>query len=281
MLDTRWHPTLLMRATFALHLLAVTILIVAPEQWPIVLGSVLANHVLLAVLGLWPRSNWLGANLTRLPAGAVRRNEVALTIDDGPDPEVTPRVLEMLDHYGARATFFCIGDKAQRYPGLCDEIVRRGHVVENHSQHHRQNFALLGYRGFRRELQAAQETLTGITCQRPLFFRAPAGLRNPLLDPVLVHLGLRLTSWSTRGFDTWIRTPERVQRRLLRGLRPGAILVLHDGNAACTRDGDPVILEVLPAVLASAAAAGLRFVTLRHALQEAATATRDSPVSEP
>jgi Predicted xylanase/chitin deacetylase len=138
--------------------------------------------------------------------------------------------------------------------------------VENHSQHHRRHFALMGRSGFMRELQAAQNTLTTITGQRPLFFRAPAGLRNPFLDPVLTRLGLRLASWSARGFDTRIGDVERVKNRLLRGLRAGAILLLHDGNAARTLDGIPVILEVLPTVLAAASAANLRFVTLRQAL---------------
>jgi peptidoglycan/xylan/chitin deacetylase (PgdA/CDA1 family) len=99
-----------------------------------------------------------------------------------------------------------------------------------------------------------------------LFFRAPAGLRNPFLDPVLARLGLQLASWSARGFDTRSGDVERVKNRLLRGLRAGAILLLHDGNAARARDGIPVILEVLPTVLAAASAANLRFVTLRKAL---------------
>jgi len=116
-----------------------------------------------------------------------------------------------------------------------------------------------------RELQAAQDTLTVITGQRPMFFRAPAGLRNPLLDPVLHRLGLQLVSWSVRGFDTRIGNVERVRIRLLSGLRAGAILLLHDGNAARAPAGIPVILEVLPAVLAAAAAANLHFVTLREA----------------
>jgi peptidoglycan/xylan/chitin deacetylase (PgdA/CDA1 family) len=99
-----------------------------------------------------------------------------------------------------------------------------------------------------------------------LFFRAPAGLRNPFLDPALARLGLRLASWSARGFDTRVGDAERVRIKLLRGLRAGAILLLHDGNAARTPAGIPVILEVLPAVLAAARAAGLRLVSLRLAL---------------
>ena len=266
MRDPRWHTTPLIRASIALHLLALLAVIAAPGQWPRALGAVVANHLLVAAVGLWPRSHWLGPNWTRLPAASTARNEIALTIDDGPDPVVTPQVLDILDSYAVRVTFFCVGKHAARYPDLCREIVRRGHAVENHSQHHRHHFSLLGPAGLARELQAAQDTLTGISGQRPLFFRAPAGLRNPFLDPVLVQLGLRLASWSARGFDTRVGNAERVKSSLLRGLQAGAILLLHDGHSARTAGGIPVILEVLPAVLESAAAAGLRVVTLRHAL---------------
>jgi peptidoglycan/xylan/chitin deacetylase (PgdA/CDA1 family) len=266
MRSSRWQPTPLIGTSIVLHLLALIVVIAEPGQWRWALGAVLANHTVITLVGLWPRSHWLGPNWTRLPAAATAKNSIALTIDDGPDPIVTPQVLDMLDRYAAQATFFCVGEAAARYPDLCREIVRRGHAVENHSQHHRRHFALMGRSGFMRELQAAQDTLTTITGQRPLFFRAPAGLRNPFLDPVLARLGLRLASWSARGFDTRIGDVERVKNRLLRGLRPGAILLLHDGNAARTLDGIPVILEVLPTVLATARAANLRLVTLRQAL---------------
>jgi peptidoglycan-N-acetylglucosamine deacetylase len=264
--SVRWQPPLLIRQTLALHLLALVAVIAVPGQWRWALGAVAVNHLLLASVGLWPRSHWLGSNWTRLPAAATARNEISLTIDDGPDPAVTPQVLELLDRYAAQATFFCIGEKAARYPDLCREIVRRGHAVENHSQHHRHHFSLMGPRGIARELQAAQDTLTAITGQRPRFFRAPAGLRNPFLDPVLARLGLQLATWSARGFDTRVGDAGRVKEKLLRGLQAGAILLVHDGNVARTADGRPVILDVLPTILESAAAAHLRFVTLRQAL---------------
>ncbi len=266
MREAHWRRPLLLRASAVLHLLAVAAVLVQAALWPWALAGVLLNHLLIAAVGLWPRSRWLGPNWTRLPAAAAARHEIALTIDDGPDPVVTPQVLDLLDRYAVRATFFVIGEMALLYPELCRDIVRRGHALENHSQHHRHYFSLLGPRGMARELQAAQDTLTAITGQRPLFFRAPAGLRNPFLDPVLTRLGLRLASWSARGFDTRISDPARVQSQLLSGLRAGAILLLHDGHAARTTRGNPVVLEVLPALVASAAAAGLRFVTLRHAL---------------
>ena len=260
-----WPPTPFIRASFVLHGLALLLVMAAPGQWRWALGAVLANHLLITAIGLWPRSTWLGPNWIRLPAAAAARNEIALTIDDGPDPVVTPQVLDMLDRYGVQATFFCVGERAARHPELCREIVRRGHAVENHSQRHGHNFSLLGPRGFMRELQAAQTTLGQITGQRPVFFRAPAGLRNPFLAPVLSKLGLTLASWSARGFDTRIGDAGRVKQALLRELRAGAILLLHDGNAARTADGTPVILDVLPGVLESVAAAGLHCVSLRDA----------------
>lgn len=266
MSEARWQPTLLVRATLLLHGIALLALIVAPAHWRWVVAALIANHLVLSLVGLWPRSNWLGANWTHLPPAARARHEIALTIDDGPDPAVTPQVLDLLDRYQIQATFFCIGEHAAHYPELCRDIVRRGHSVENHSQHHRHNFSLLGVAGFTREILAAQTTLSGITGQPPLFFRAPAGLRNPFLDPVLTRLGLHLASWSVRGFDTRVGDAQRVKGKLLAGLQPGAIILLHDGHAALTPAGVPVILEVLPALLDAAAAAGLRWVTLRQAL---------------
>lgn len=262
--DTAWHSSTLVRACIALHLLALPAAVAAGLPWALALAVAVASQWLVVGAGLWPRSQWLGANWTRLPPAATARNEFALTIDDGPDPIVTPQVLDLLDRHDARATFFCIGEQAERYPDLCREIVRRGHAVENHSQRHSHGFSLSGPRALMRELQASQDTLTRICGQRPRFFRAPAGLRNLFLNPALARCGLTLASWSVRGFDTRVNDAQRVQKTLTGGLRAGAILLLHDGHAARTAQGVPVIVEVLPAVLASAAAAGLRPVTLRE-----------------
>lgn len=264
MRKSRWRPAPLIRLSIVLHVLALLLVIARPALWHWALGGVTVNQVFLILAGLWPRSRWLGSNWTQLPAGAAR-GEIALTIDDGPDPAVTPQVLDVLRRHSVHATFFCIGDKAAAHPDLCREIVRRGHVLENHSQHHRHTFAFMGYWRLMRELQHAQDTLIAVAGRRPVFFRAPAGLRNPLLDLVLHRLDLRLVSWSVRGFDTRIADAGRVKDRLLGGLRPGSILLLHDGNAARTPAGIPVILEVLPALLAAAVAADLKFVTLRQA----------------
>jgi peptidoglycan/xylan/chitin deacetylase (PgdA/CDA1 family) len=266
---TRWRMPWLIRITFALHAAAPIALALYPERWPWVLAAVAANHALLTAVGLWPRSTWLGPNWTALPRACAARNEIALTIDDGPHPEVTPQVLDLLDRYQAKATFFCIGARAGRYPELCRRIVERGHAVENHSQHHRHHFSVMGMAALLREVGAGQDTLTAITGRPPQFFRAPAGLRNPFLDPVLSRLGLRLAAWTRRGYDTRSGVAALVARRLMKDLRGGAILLLHDGNCARTANGVPVILDVLPSILEAASRAGLRFVTLPDALKTA------------
>ncbi len=263
---TGWTPSPLLAASAAVHLGAAAALFARPRAWPWAVGALLANHAVLAAAGLWPRSQLLGANWTRLPQRGDSLPGVAITIDDGPDPAITPRVLEMLESHAACATFFCIGERVLRYPDIAQEIVRRGHFIENHSQRHRTNFSLLGPGGMNAEISQAQESIFRVTGSSPQFFRAPAGLRNPFLDPVLARLKLRLASWTRRGFDTVSADADAVLRRLAGALRAGDILLLHDGNAARTRRGQAVILEVLPRLLDALAARGLKSVTLRSAL---------------
>src|SRR6202041_4201605 len=262
----RWRPSPLLYASAAVHLGAGAAVLARPQVWPWALGAVAANHVALAAAGLWPRSQLLGPNWTRLPARDGSEAAVAITIDDGPEPDVTPQVLAQLEAQGACATFFCVGERVLRYPDLAQEIVRRGHAIENHSQRHRHNFSLLGPGAMSSEVSQAQESIYRVTGNSPQFFRAPAGLRNPFLDPVLVRLKLRLASWTRRGFDTVSADTEAVFRRLANPLRAGDILLLHDGHAARTRRGQAVILDVLPRLLDALRARGLKSVTLRSGL---------------
>ena len=236
----------------------------APELWPIALATLGANHALLTATGLWPRSHWLGPNLVRLPAAAGAC--IAITIDDGPDPAVTPAVLDLLAQRGVHATFFCIGEQVRKHPALARDVVRQGHQIENHSQRHAHRFSLSGPRALLKELGDAQATIADVTGRAPQLFRAPAGLRNPLLEPVLARLGLQLTSWTRRGYDTRVAAPDRVLARLADGLGAGDILLLHDGHCARTAAGRPVLLEVLPQLLDRADALGLACVRVANAV---------------
>lgn len=264
----RWSPAPILYASAAVHLGAAAAVLSRPHVWPWALGALVINHGGLAAAGLWPRSRLLGPNWVALPSNNGEAARVAITIDDGPDPEVTPQVLSLLAEYRSPATFFCVGAHVERHAELAREIVDQGHDIENHSQRHRHDFSLLGPKAMNAEISRAQDSISGVTGTTPLFFRAPAGLRNPFLDPILARLQLRLASWTRRGFDTVQGNAEAVYRRLAEPLHGGDILLLHDGNAARTRSGRPVILEVLPRLLDALAQKNLRPVTLRSALPQ-------------
>lgn len=261
-----WKPAPALKATFVLHGAAALGTLAVPAAWPWALGAVAANHAALTLAGLLPRSTLLGPNLTRLPDAAAARHEIALTLDDGPDPDVTPRVLDLLDAANIQASFFCIGRRARENPALCREIVARGHRVENHGDSHSWAFSAFGPGRMKADITAAQASLADITGRPPRFFRPTAGLRNPFLDPVLAALDLRLAAWTRRAYDTRAGRPDVVLGRLTRGLGAGDILLLHDGHAARTPDGQPVILAVLPSLLRTLAEQELRPVTLADAV---------------
>ena len=262
--DRHWRPAPAIRISFLLHAAGALPLAVNPEVWPWVAGILAGNHLTLLAAVFWPRGRLLGPNLDRLPASAVRRHEVCLTFDDGPEPEVTPRVLELLDRHQAKASFFCVGEKAAAYPEIVKEIARRGHSVENHSYHHSCAFAFYGISRLRREVESAQAVLAGAAGRPPVFFRAPAGFRSPLLDFILATRGLRYVSWTRRGFDAVRGDPAQVLARLNRGLAAGDVLLLHDNG--------PLVLGVLPALLDELAARGLKSVSLPSACGDGSAA---------
>lgn len=259
-----WWPTSALGVTALVHAGGIAALAHSPRAWPWIAGALALNHATLAAAAFAPRSRLLGPNLVRLPAASAARREIALTFDDGPHPEITPRVLDLLDRAGARATFFVVGERAQRHGALVRDIVARGHAAENHSHRHSAWFAFGGVARLRREIGAAQAAIAEAASVAPAYFRAPFGIRSPLLEPALAAHGLRHVAWTRRGFDTVGRDAAKVLARLARGLAGGDVLVLHD--APGTRGGGAHALAVLPGLLERMAALGLRSVTLRAAL---------------
>ena len=176
----------------------------------------------------------------RLPAAAAARREVAITIDDGPDPEVTPAVLDLLDAAPAHAPPSSASPSSARaHPALCREIVRaRPQRPEPQRSPLAPLLAARAARPWRARSPPRRRRWPRSPASAPRFFRAPAGLRNPFLAPVLQRLDLQLVSWTRRGFDTVRRrSATGAARGWPRGLAAGDILLLHDGNAARDRDG--------------------------------------------
>jgi len=193
----------------------------------------------------------------------VRTNAplLALTFDDGPHPTHTRTVLDALDLYGAKATFFVIGEKAAREPDLVGEIARRGHQVENHSWGHGSFFPLQTRKTMARELERASALVERHTGRGPRWLRPPFGVVSPPIVRGIRGSGLDLCGWSAAARDgvPW-RTRRGALERLVRGIAPGAILALHD--APQRGDRAPATVEILEALLVEIAQRGMRSVTL-------------------
>jgi peptidoglycan-N-acetylglucosamine deacetylase len=195
--------------------------------------------------------------LVRGPGDA---NGVALTFDDGPDPTHTRAVLDVLDEHQAKATFFVIGHKAERYPELVREILARGHAVGVHGFAHDRLFALRGSRRVRADLERAIRVVENITEQTPTLFRPPIGHTNPTIARVAEQLDLTIVGWSVGARDGLASTkPADVVTRIARG-SDGAIVLLHD--AAERGDRKPACVAALPEILEQIAAKNLRVVPL-------------------
>lgn len=257
-----WSPAPFVRGSLLFQVLGWPVVLSEPASSALLVDGLVLNHVLLLGASFRPQDTWLGPNLARLPVARAAAGQIALTFDDGPDPAATPAVLDLLDRYGMRASFFCVAERARRHPGLTREIVARGHRVENHSDRHRNSFACQGPCAVRDELRRAQDTLAELTGRAPRFFRAPFGIRNPWIAPVLRQLDLRLVSWSRRGYDGVLADPERILTHLRRGLAAGDIVLLHDGYGPRDSSGRPVILGVLPRLLDEIQARGLQVASL-------------------
>ena len=240
----------------------------SPTTWTWALAAVAANQALIGGAVMWPRSTWIGENIRRLPPSSVANKEIALTFDDGPDPDITPRVMDLLDATGQKASFYVVGERAMKYPRVIQDIVKRGHAVENHSHRHTNSFAFYPSSLLHRELNAAQQAIADAAGSLPRFFRAPMGFRTPFLDPVIARLGLHYTSWTRRGFDSTAKTPAPVLQRLVTGLQAGDILLLHDGSMFSGRRERAIVLEILPDLLKKISASGLKSVALRHAYRD-------------
>jgi peptidoglycan/xylan/chitin deacetylase (PgdA/CDA1 family) len=234
----------------------------------------------LAALALWPLGiPWvwvcvlfLGPDLWLLyhlfipsASGIVRtftrfettHSEVWLTIDDGPDEHDTPRILDLLDRHEARATFFLIGEHAARSPDLVAEIARRGHEIGHHTHTHRRGtFWCATPRQVNNELDTALPSLTPPDGPRPRRFRAPVGIKNLFLAKALARRNLRCVGWTVRSLDSLARNPEKIAARVLRQVRPGTILLMHEGSSLHAK----VRVNALERVLDGLSARGLRCV---------------------
>jgi peptidoglycan/xylan/chitin deacetylase (PgdA/CDA1 family) len=210
---------------------------------------------------VWAGYAW-GSQL--LAAGCVWRGRrdgrrVALTFDDGPDPEHTPRVLDALAAAGARGTFFLIGARAAAHPAVVRRLVAEGHGLGNHGWRHRPLW-LLGPRATARELRDGHDAIAQAAGVPPAYYRPPWGMTNLALFPVLRALGTPCVFWTVQPEGRRPAAPARQVRRVLGRVRPGAILDLHDADGVPGAGGR--LVAALPEMLAGLRARGYAVAAL-------------------
>ncbi len=194
---------------------------------------------------LSPNSQWWGPVVTRFDS--ADEPEVWLTIDDGPDPEDTPKILDLLDQHEAKATFFVKGKLAEQNPELLRQVVARGHQIANHSHTHPSGTWWCSPPArIAREIDLASRAIQNAIDETPRRFRAPVGMKNWWVHPRLRARGMRLIGWSSRGWDTVARTPLLAAARVMHDATPGAIILVHEGKAVSKHQGFEVLEQLLP-----------------------------------
>jgi peptidoglycan/xylan/chitin deacetylase (PgdA/CDA1 family) len=159
----------------------------------------------------------------------TRGRIVALTFDDGPNPEATPAILDALGDRGIKAAFFILGRHAERWPALVRRAADEGHTICNHGYHHRK-LHLKSPAYVRRDLELGTRAIVDACGVRPAFFRAPHGFRSPWVTAIASSLGQRTVGWSRGVWDSALPGVDAIAERTVRAAKPGAILLLHDGD---------------------------------------------------
>jgi peptidoglycan-N-acetylglucosamine deacetylase len=174
----------------------------------------------------WHNSPVFGRPITKVHGTGKR---VALTFDDGPNPNATPLILDALGERGVKATFFILGRHAERWPELVERVAREGHAIGNHGYHHRKlHFKSPSY--VRTDLTLGTEAIVRVSGVTPKVFRAPHGFRSPWVTPIARSLGQRTVGWSFGVWDSDRPGVDVITQRILDGAKPGSILLLHDGD---------------------------------------------------
>jgi peptidoglycan-N-acetylglucosamine deacetylase len=212
-----------------------------------------------AAHGAFHRNSFVfGRALGRLP---TRDKKVALTFDDGPNPDATPRILDILSAERVPATFFLLGRHVEHYPEIARRVAASGQTLGNHGYYHRK-LHNRGPRYVRRDLQMGTQAIVDATGCRPELFRAPHGFRSPWVTSIASSLGQRTVGWTLGVWDSDRPGAEEIARRAIAGCSPGTILLLHDGDAYDLHGDRRQTAEALPRIIREMKERGYEFVSL-------------------
>jgi len=223
------------------------------------LGATAAGAAVLAHGALAPNSPVFGPVVSRGP----RERVLYLTFDDGPNPYTTEPIVRLLQREQVPATFFMVGRHVERYPELGRLVAGSGFEIGNHTQTHRR-LALAGPDRTAWEVGAAHEAIETTTGAIPTCFRAPHGYRNPYLRRVLTRYHYRVFGWTFGVWDTDRPGARVIRDRMRRGVRPGAVLLLHDGDGYDPEGDRGQTAEALPGIIEDCRAMGYEFRSLER-----------------
>ena len=226
-------------------------MIVAPALGAVAVGALVHG-------AYYPNSPIFGRVIARLPGD---KPQVALTFDDGPNPNATPAILDALGERGLKASFFILGRHAERWPQLVGRIADEGHCVCNHGYYHRK-LHLKSPSYVRTDLELGTRSILDASGARPRFFRAPHGFRSPWVTWIARSLGQRTVGWSRGVWDSARPGVDVIAARTVRAAKPGAILLLHDGDGYDPSGDRTQTARAVPLIADRIREAGLTFVTL-------------------
>ena len=155
-------------------------------------------------------------------------NYISITFDDGPNLDYTPKVLNLLKKYNAKATFFCIGKNIKSNPSLIKKIIDDGHTIGNHTYTHSNLIGFFNKKRILKEIDETNKEIFKITNKNMMFFRPPFGVTNPMISKAIKETGHKVIGWNIRTYDTIIKNPNIIFHIISRKIRPGSIILLHD-----------------------------------------------------
>ena len=194
-----------------------------------------------------------------------RPPRIYLTFDDGPNELATPAILQTLETERVPAAFFMVGDHVRRFPALARDVVHAGHTVGNHTYNH-VKLLLAGPARIRSQLRQTHEVMEWVMNVTPRTFRAPHGYRSVFLRSVAAELHYTVFGWTFGVFDTARPGVEEIRRRVRKRLRPGAIVLLHDGDGYDPEGDRTQTAKALPGIIEDARSAGYEFAPLHELL---------------
>ena len=190
----------------------------------------------------------------------IKEKKIAITFDDGPNPEFTLGVLNILKRHNAKATFFCIGQNIEKHPEILKAIAENGHDIGNHSFSHDLMIDFNSTENWLSEIKQTDKAIHKVIGKKTTLFRPPFGVTTPKLAKALKVTEHKVIGWNIRSYDTMIKNPKQIVKSITKQIKPGAIILLHDKQSN--------VLHVLEHLLQFLQKQDYQSVTLNELLNE-------------